>query len=131
MARVSLTVDLPDTFTDGARNSLFNGMRSVATKVTAEASRLAVDASHRDNTVYQDHIDEAFALYLGQPGKWDKAKAWMRAGATFFAGILAAAIPMAFVAEQAITQHLPWFVVSLLVGVNTLACLTFIAYKGS
>lgn len=131
MAQVSLTLDHPDTFTDGAQNSLSTGMKSVATKVIAEASRLSVDASNRDNYVYQDHVDEAFNLYLAQPNRWDKTKAWMRAGATFFAGVLTAAIPMAFTAEQAITQHLPWFVVSLLVGVNALACLTFIAYKGS
>ena len=127
--QIAISVDRPATISDGAEERLRRGLKSVATKVLSEASRLAVDTTDRDDTIYEDNIREAFDLYLGQPTRWAKAKAYIRGGAAFLAGVAGTFGTVALGSVDATGAHFPWFVVALLVGVNVLGLLVFLAYK--
>ena len=129
MPSVELSVQVPETFTDGAEEAIRDGLGLIATKVVAEASRLGVDSSHQGDTVYRDDVQDAFNLYLAQPTTWDRTKAWIRAITVFLAGGLAIFLPMVFDSLTFIAANLAWFVVALLIGVNLVAWLAFFAYK--
>lgn len=129
MPPVELSAQVPETFTDGAKEAVRDGMGQIATKVVAEASRLGVDSSHQGATVYRDDVEDAFNLYLAQPTAWDRTKAWLRAITVFLAGTLTIFVPMVFDSLTFIAANLAWFVVALLVGVNLVGWLAFFAYK--
>ena len=129
MPPIPLTIEVPETFTDGAEEGVREGVSLIATKVIAEASRRGVDSRHQGGTVYRDDVEDAIDFYLAPPTAWDRAKAWIRAAVVFLTGTLTIFVPMAFDSLAVIAANLAWFVVALLVGVNLVAWLAFFAYK--
>ena len=129
MPSVELSVQVPETFTDGAREAVRDSIGSIATKVVAEASRLGVESDHQGDTVYRDDVQKSVSFHLAQPTAWDRTKAWIRAITAFLAGALAIFLPMAFDSLTFVATNLAWFVVALLVGVNLVGWLAFFAYK--
>ena len=131
MKATEVTVAAPDTFTDGALASLTEGARGLATRVVAEAGRVAVDKDRGVHTVYEDDVRAAFDHLLSSPKRWQKAMAYVRAIATFLAGVATAILGTVGLGMEELSTNLPWLVVLALLWVNALACITFIAYKES
>lgn len=132
MPQVVTEVSVADTFSEAAQKSLQIGLRRIGTIVAQEASVLAVHGTNRPtDQVYEEDVREALELYLSPPGKWDKLKAVIRAGATFLGGVVTTALSI-FAANVELTDSsLPWVVVGCLTGSMVIASMVLMSYRGA
>lgn len=131
MPQVVTEVSVADTFSEAAQKSLEIGLRRMGTIVAQEASVLAVRTVRPTDQVYEEDVKEALELYLSPPGKWDKAKAGIRAGATFLGGVVTTALSIFGGNVELTDSSLPWVVVGCLTGAMVIASMVLMSYRGA
>lgn len=132
MPQVVTEVAVADTFSEAAQSSLQIGLRRIGTIVAREASVLAVEGPYRQtDQVYEEDVREALELYLSPPGKWDKLKAIIRAGATFLGGVVTTALSIFGANVQLDDSSLPWIVVGCLTGAMVIASMALMSYRSA